>query len=80
MTKYSTLILCVCVQLYKKLNLNEPTAVPGVNKGQLIEDVAAALYASKICSYAQVRELARLEIALALLFLQLPALLACSLM
>uniref|UniRef100_A0A7S3VSU6 6-phosphogluconate dehydrogenase, decarboxylating n=1 Tax=Dunaliella tertiolecta TaxID=3047 RepID=A0A7S3VSU6_DUNTE len=40
-------------KLYSSLNLNAPTAVPGVNKAQLIEDVAAALYASKICSYAQ---------------------------
>jgi len=43
------------LQLYSTLNLNAPSAVPGVSKAQLVEDVAAALYASKICSYAQVR-------------------------
>lgn len=41
-------------QLYASLKLDAPTTVPGVSKAQLIEDVAAALYASKICSYAQV--------------------------
>lgn len=42
-------------QLYATLNLNAPSTLPGVSKAQLIEDVAAAMYASKICSYAQVR-------------------------
>lgn len=42
-------------QVFAELGLKAPTAVPGVNKAQLIEDVRAALYASKICSYAQVR-------------------------
>jgi len=51
---------CVCIllaplQLYNSLDLKAPTTVPGISKAQLIEDVAAALYASKICSYAQVR-------------------------
>ena len=44
----------LCAQLYSTLNMNAPTTVPGINKGQLVEDVAAALYSSKICSYAQV--------------------------
>ena len=33
--------------------LSGPGALPGVDKTQLIADVRAALYASKICSYAQ---------------------------
>lgn len=33
--------------------LSGPSALPTVDKQQLIEDVRAALYASKICSYAQ---------------------------
>lgn len=33
--------------------LNGPTEIPGVDKQQLIDDVRQALYASKICSYAQ---------------------------
>ena len=28
--------------------------MPSVDKGQLLEDVKSALYAAKICSYAQV--------------------------
>eukprot|EP00967_Tisochrysis_lutea_P080707 scaffold111010_cov17-Tisochrysis_lutea.AAC.1 len=60
-------------KLYSSLNLNAPTAVPGVNKAQLIEDVAAALYASKICSYAQVGGRPRLLAnAILLLFLESP--------
>lgn len=31
----------------------QPGPAPGVDKAQLIADVRAALYASKICSYAQ---------------------------
>lgn len=33
--------------------LNGPSEIPGVDKQQLIDDVRQALYASKICSYAQ---------------------------
>ncbi|OQR89745.1 6-phosphogluconate dehydrogenase [Thraustotheca clavata] len=33
--------------------LNGPTELPSVDKQQLIDDVRQALYASKICSYAQ---------------------------
>ncbi|ETV78219.1 6-phosphogluconate dehydrogenase (decarboxylating) [Aphanomyces astaci] len=33
--------------------LNGPTEIPSVDKQQLIDDVRQALYASKICSYAQ---------------------------
>ncbi len=33
--------------------LSGPSSLPSVDKAQLIEDVRAALYASKICSYAQ---------------------------
>lgn len=33
--------------------LNGPTSIPAVDKQQLIDDVRQALYASKICSYAQ---------------------------
>lgn len=40
-------------EIFSKLGLSEPTKIPGVDKGQLIADVAQALYASKICSYAQ---------------------------
>lgn len=31
----------------------QPAPVPGIDKAQLVADVKAALYASKICSYAQ---------------------------
>mmetsp|Transcript_2798 Transcript_2798/g.6132 ORF Transcript_2798/g.6132 Transcript_2798/m.6132 type:complete len:570 (+) Transcript_2798:65-1774(+) len=40
-------------QVFGKLGLKEPTSIPGVNKAQLVDDVRKALYASKICSYAQ---------------------------
>lgn len=33
--------------------LNGPTDIPNVSKFQIIEDLEAALYAAKICSYAQ---------------------------
>ena len=38
---------------YKDLDVKTPTKVPGIDKGQLVDDVRKALYASKICSYAQ---------------------------
>jgi 6-phosphogluconate dehydrogenase, C-terminal domain len=43
--------------LYEKLGLGQPTtkAHPDINKEELIESVRNALYASKICSYAQAR-------------------------
>ncbi len=44
-----------CAQVFAALGLNGPSAVPGISKAQLVADVQAALYASKICSYAQVR-------------------------
>lgn len=34
--------------------LKGPTAIPKIPKEQLVEDMKAALYCSKICSYAQV--------------------------
>ena len=34
--------------------LTGPTAVPHVDRAQLVDDVRQALYAAKICSYAQV--------------------------
>eukprot|EP00618_Florenciella_parvula_P006766 CAMPEP_0119519280 /NCGR_PEP_ID=MMETSP1344-20130328/35629_1 /TAXON_ID=236787 /ORGANISM="Florenciella parvula, Strain CCMP2471" /LENGTH=509 /DNA_ID=CAMNT_0007557037 /DNA_START=65 /DNA_END=1594 /DNA_ORIENTATION=+ len=37
--------------------LDGPSEVPSVDKGQLLEDVKSALYAAKICSYAQGMEL-----------------------
>lgn len=40
-------------EVFSKLGVKQPTAIPGVDKKQLIEDVKLALYASKICSYAQ---------------------------
>jgi len=40
-------------QFYEKLGLKTPGAVAGVDKLQLIADVRAALYCSKVCSYAQ---------------------------
>ncbi|GFH15709.1 6-phosphogluconate dehydrogenase, decarboxylating, partial [Haematococcus lacustris] len=40
-------------EVFSKLGLQQPTTVPGVSKEQLVADVSAALYASKICSYAQ---------------------------
>eukprot|EP00199_Chlamydomonas_sp_CCMP681_P001002 CAMPEP_0119107206 /NCGR_PEP_ID=MMETSP1180-20130426/9398_1 /TAXON_ID=3052 ORGANISM="Chlamydomonas cf sp, Strain CCMP681" /NCGR_SAMPLE_ID=MMETSP1180 /ASSEMBLY_ACC=CAM_ASM_000741 /LENGTH=514 /DNA_ID=CAMNT_0007092663 /DNA_START=256 /DNA_END=1800 /DNA_ORIENTATION=- len=43
----------IAAKVFSAQGLKQPTAIPGVNKAQLIEDVAAALYASKICSYAQ---------------------------
>jgi 6-phosphogluconate dehydrogenase len=39
--------------VFGKLGLGQPTMIPGVDKAQLIDDVRKALYASKICSYAQ---------------------------
>ena len=30
-----------------------PTDIPGVDKGQMLDDCKSALYAAKICSYAQ---------------------------
>jgi 6-phosphogluconate dehydrogenase len=33
--------------------LSGPTEIPHVDKVQLVADVRAALYAAKICSYAQ---------------------------
>jgi 6-phosphogluconate dehydrogenase len=44
-------------ELYEGLGLKQPTAEthPEVKKEELIEAVRNALYASKICSYAQVR-------------------------
>ncbi len=35
--------------------LTGPTAMPHVDRAQLVDDVRQALYAAKICSYAQVR-------------------------
>jgi len=40
-------------KVYEGLGLHAPSAMPGVTKAQLVADVRAALYASKICSYAQ---------------------------
>jgi len=37
--------------------LDGPSEIPDVDKGQLLEDCKAALYAAKICSYAQGMEL-----------------------
>ena len=36
--------------------LSGPTDLPKVDRAQLVDDVRQALYAAKICSYAQVRE------------------------
>lgn len=38
---------------YTKQGLAQPAPVPGIDKAQLVADVKAALYASKVCSYAQ---------------------------
>ena len=38
---------------YKDLDVNQPVCEKGIDKAQLIDDVRKALYASKICSYAQ---------------------------
>jgi len=40
-------------KFYAGLGLGEPSAVEGIDKEQFKADVKAALYASKICSYAQ---------------------------
>merc|ERR1711933_144360 len=40
-------------QFYSKLGLAEPKALEAVEKQQLMNDVRQALFASKICSYAQ---------------------------
>lgn len=40
-------------EFYSKLGLGAPTAASSVDKAQLVADVTAALYCSKICSYAQ---------------------------
>jgi hypothetical protein len=42
--------MCVCVCV---CSLQAPSSVAGVDKKQLIADVRAALYCSKVCSYAQ---------------------------
>jgi 6-phosphogluconate dehydrogenase len=60
--------VCVCVytwppqeervaaaKFYEGLGVKAPEPLAGVDKAQLISDVRDALYASKICSYAQVR-------------------------
>ena len=36
-----------------------PTDIPGVDKGQMLDDCKSALYAAKICSYAQGMNLIR---------------------
>eukprot|EP00244_Chara_vulgaris_P009061 TRINITY_DN3752_c0_g2_i7.p1 TRINITY_DN3752_c0_g2~~TRINITY_DN3752_c0_g2_i7.p1 ORF type:complete len:291 (-),score=59.37 TRINITY_DN3752_c0_g2_i7:48-920(-) len=46
-------------QAYSALGLGEPSAVGGIDKQQLIDDVRKALYASKITSYAQGMNLIR---------------------
>ena len=33
--------------------LNGPAEVPNVSKPQIVEDLGAALYCAKVCSYAQ---------------------------
>lgn len=38
---------------YKNLGLKDPEILKDINKSELIQDVKNALYASKICSYAQ---------------------------
>jgi len=43
----------IAAKVFGELGLTQPTTIPGVDKAQLIEDVGKALYASKICSYAQ---------------------------
>ena len=48
--KYQRVKACA---FYKDLDLQTPTKVPGIDKAQLVDDVRKALYASKICSYAQ---------------------------
>jgi 6-phosphogluconate dehydrogenase len=40
-------------KVFGDLGLKAPAAAAGVDKQQLIADVRAALYCSKICSYAQ---------------------------
>lgn len=40
-------------KVFETLGLKPPGPLPGVDKKQLIDDVRKALYASKICSYAQ---------------------------
>lgn len=42
-----------CCCLFACCALQAPQAVSGVDKQQLIADVRAALYCSKVCSYAQ---------------------------
>jgi 6-phosphogluconate dehydrogenase len=43
----------MCGVLLAAVPLQAPAAVAGVDKAQLVADVRAALYCSKICSYAQ---------------------------
>lgn len=40
-------------KVFASLGLHAPSAIPGVSKAELVQDVKDALYASKICSYAQ---------------------------
>ncbi|CAL5221728.1 g3976 [Coccomyxa viridis] len=40
-------------KLFQKLGATEPKPEPGVDKAALVKEVKQALYASKICSYAQ---------------------------
>eukprot|EP00798_Chlamydomonas_sp_ICE-L_P005330 gene5330-12924_t len=43
----------VAHKIFADLGVKDPALQPGVDKATLIHDVAQALYASKICSYAQ---------------------------
>lgn len=58
-------------KFYADLGMSGPKAM-GVDKQQLISDVRNALYASKICSYAQVQPLPPPEASKPRLDLHLP--------
>merc|ERR1740138_1111787 len=40
-------------KVFEDLGAKQPSTQPGIDKKQLIDDVRSALYASKVCSYAQ---------------------------
>jgi len=46
-------------RVFAATKLDGPTEVPSVDKGQLLDDAKSALYAAKVCSYAQGMELIR---------------------
>jgi 6-phosphogluconate dehydrogenase len=62
-------------KFYESLGLSQPKPMGSVDKKELIESVRNALYASKICSYAQVAS--QLFVFVGLLRFQHPVCIRC---